>query len=1010
MLCLAVAAIGLVAGTPALADGVIVGAFCVEGVKRTPLPSSQTDIADGVWTAQRYSYDAPASGASTGSIVVFNKAVQPNNSVPPTCANARIAAQAQGAHVVLEGRLEALSMRVDKLTVGSINSYVISPQQFVVTIRKVASGFSRIGGGTMDLAGSKAWIENPEQLNISGGGMTGRLRIESWDRTLKDAVFQTSAGETVKQTLRAEGPQNTVLDLDTATGEARLYRGDLIAKAVTLPKLRLEGEMAAFDGSVLKVGLVRLRARDGATDVSWDDVKGRASQGLVGQVPFSATFGASVLGWRTASAMAQVDTAVIKVGALAFQDLDLAADGVRLSLSGGELVTGKASGKFARLGRSAVKGGVTFTSPNTPALAYILPAGAINTARIDVDGPPAALLVRGAFDTTRMELGGLGIRAPVALTFERQPGQSEVRIPIAVHVGPVGGSVEVRDSQPKAVLQAELSKLDFNGTLVLDVANVKASRIEALADALRLEMKASVSIEPFVAGVKPNLAQLGVAAVNPTAIVVRDGASTGAIDISTPTLVIANPVVQMGAGGSAAVVKASLTAEASSTFRYDLARSSLQLVEGSFKLADVTIASDDPTFEADLGGAVIERASFKLRALAIQATKEDMRATVSGADLAFGGSRIRSKGGKGMTYSGAIAAPLTIGEIRGAAVFTEKKLGLTELAIRNFGVAVDNAKIDLQGGMRLKDAKFSLNAEEIRQVSNQKEGVEPRDGVYLTNLRLRAAGTLQMGGDVHLIVAPRISALDITVNGHTESLNGGGSAALEGFAGRFDTDLDTAFECENGQTLKVPVRAHAAVGPSTMEVTAKNGKFVSKANLNGMVIDVLSQAAKQCKSKDLNYHVDAVWASMTGWCPTWRNPGRTCTWKTIVVPEINIGYYIKLNILALHAGVGMTNPKLLIDGGGVGLCNVGRVQLVTPVIIASYAPQLKDNGIVAQAVNIVVEGVALSTETTLATGILNGVAGAVSLPILNDAGSVFCFSNGKYPEITVDFPHVTVSP
>ena len=55
-------------------------------------------------------------------------------------------------------------------------------------------------------------------------------------------------------------------------------------------------------------------------------------------------------------------------------------------------------------------------------------------------------------------------------------------------------------------------------------------------------------------------------------------------------------------------------------------------------------------------------------------------------------------------------------------------------------------------------------------------------------------------------------------------------------------------------------------------------------------------------------------------------------------------------------------------------------------------------------------GAGKTTLVNLISGLLNSVAYVVNSPVLNAGGSVFCFANGKYPEITIDKTDITVKP
>lgn len=987
--------LGMVA---AQAAGIIVGQFCVEGVARKEAPSAEIDVGNGVWTTLTYSYGVSRGSSSAATLVVFSKAIAPNDAVSPTCSNAKVAAAAQGASVILEGRLRNFSMRLDRLTTRGVNSFVIAPHSFVATIGSVTSGFSKVGGGVLDLSGSRAWINNPGQLNIAGTGLAGTLRLETWGRTLREAVFSTTGGATFTQTLVSNPKGNTIIDLDTATGVASLYEADFAAKNVSVSDLTLNGEFATFANASLKLKRLRLATERGKTNVSMLDATGSAREGTIGASPLTAQVGSMDFTWKVATTNGVVSSETIGLGPLTFADLGVRSDNTSVSLSGAQILQGSAEASFVALGSQNIKGSVKFVSPKLPALEFALPIGSVPMAQLSFDGTPQDLLVNGAVNADQLVLGGLGFRAPVAMSFEKKPGDSQIQIPLNVHVGNTSGSFEAKDDQQSVVLTAALKRLDLVGSLWVNLTDITDSRIEVLPDQLGFDLETAVTVKPFLAGTKPSLAQFGVHGGNSTLLdITKDGAK-GAVDIETPTLIVANPILRIGENGTGAAIAVSLTAAGSATIRYELSASNVRLVAGTFGLSDVHVASTDPNFVADLGGTLVGRPDFTLETLSITMKKDETQGHVNGSGFAFSATEITSTppSGQGLAYRGTLTAPLTIASIEGAVQVDDKHIGLADLALKTVGFSIDNAMFDFGKGMRLNNAFFALSTDEIRSVSGQQPDTEPANGVYFTNLRLNAAGSLQLGGDINLLNQPRISNLNVVLNGRSDLLNGSGSAMFDGFAGTFDTQIGTGFTCDGGDELMVPVRAQLASGPSFLSLRASSGKFTSRGDFVGMAVSLVSTATKSCSSGHKTYKKDAVYGSMTGWCPTWSDPGRTCTWSTIIVPEVSIGYRLKLNILALHASAVMTNPRLLIEDNNTSFCNVGAMTLAAPAIIAAYTPQLDDNGIIAQAINVLVEGVALGVESTIVTGLLNGVALQVNNPLLNAVGSAFCVIKGGY--------------
>lgn len=989
--------LGLHLSVPAQAESIAVGAFCLEGVTARDVPNSRQEVANGYWIARDYTYALPASGPPQADIVIFGKAVNVSPLILPTCKNVIAAAQAQGVAIVLQGRLESLNLRLHRRIEGAnVTSYLVESSRFAATLGRVTSGLSKIGGGTIDLSGSRAWITSPTQLNVDSGGMSGTLRIESWDRSLENVTFQTMSGKTFSRTLKASPGGNTIFDVDTATGVASLWKANLSVADVALDDIDVTGEAVTFFGTTLRSKRLTVTAESGRKKVSIEDAAGEATTSKLGGDRLQATLGTTALGWKGASADSVVDQTHIAIGAFAFQDLTLQTQTASLTYQGTTMLQGATKGRFASLGTSRVDGTVEFPAPKAPVLAFAIPADKLASATLSFTGTPSALTITAALNANQLKLGNAAFKADFPLKFAVKPADVELRIPFDIRSAPLDGRVEFDDSGNAVIVQGGLKRFELAGDLFLNLGDVNLSRLEIPQNRLNLEIEAAVSVTPYLAGSKPTLAQTGVKASNSSPLTIRPAGATGAIDVVTPLLIIGDPILDVGSGGHPARISVSLKATASATLRYDLAASAAQLVDGNFSLENAKLASSDASFVVDLGGTLIENPSLQIRSLSLQFNKSDGKALVAGSGIIFAGAGVRTAPNQGVRYRGAISAPLTIGALAGRAKIDRDSLGLIDLALRDVSFGLTADKVALGGSTQLNSASLNITAAEIRSVSGQAADQSPANGIYFANLRVQAGGSLDVGGNVSLANQPRISGLDITLNGRSDQLSGDGSASLDGFAGTVNTELDTAFTCSDGNSLKVPMQAQLATGPSALTLEARTGKFKATGSFAGFSTFVHSTAAKQCDSDHKSYDKDPVWGSMTGWCPTWSEPARTCEWKTIIVPAVHIGYRIRLSVWALTAFAAMANPRVAMTEGGVSVCNLGPGALTGPEILADYAPQLDDNGVIAQAINAIVEGVAVATESTIANTLTSIGSIVINDPLVNIYGSANCLIKGEY--------------
>lgn len=994
-----IAASLLAVASPAAAGRIAVGSFCIEGVQEQAHENETTTVGNGVWRFKSYC-DVP--GSAPGSVVIFDRFIVQNQNEIPTCAAIKAQAQAQGARILLEGTIRDLSLKVGHFASGGQNSYVIAPNALDLDIGHVTSGFSTIGGGRMDLAGSRAWIKNPGRLNINPTGMTGTLRIESWRRKLTGASFRLEGGATAVATLEAPTVGNTMIDVDTATGAAALRNAALEARDVRIEG-RLDGELAQIDDAALSAGHLLLSVINGRASLSLADAAGTAEEVRMGTQGISGRVVQPTVAWSRGEAEATQSPDAFSSGPLRYTALSVAGSAGTLAADARQIVSGRVSARFERLANNAIDGRIDFSDPAAPTLDFLLPAGSISTFGASLSGTRDALAASGTIKGSRLMLGGVNLVAPASLRFVKSGAGTEIRLPVELHLGPIAGGFTLADANQSARMTAALRRLDLEGTIIVDLANLDSSRLEVATGKLNLSLDSSAAVTPLIAGIKPTLAQAGVVARNRTPLVIRRAGSTGQIDFDTPLLALGQPVFRIGSAGTAARVAFDLQARGVSTLRYDLQRSSLRLAAADFEIRDADVAAIDPGFAVDLGGFVIREPRLRIGRLALNLARDESVGRVAGADLSIGGSSIASAadGATDVRVEGRIASPFSIARLDGEFEAGEQEVSLRSLTLASASFAVGGAKLRLGEGARLDDASVSIAAAEVKSVTGAQAEAAGTSGLFFRDLLVKADGKLGLSGNFTLQTNPRLSGLRLLLNGRSDRLNGDGSAHLDGFLGKLESELDTSFTCSGGSRLSVPIAAQLATGPSELGLVAHDGDFSAEGSFAGFGMTMASTQARQCSSPSRRHVIqEEKMGSMTGWCPTFSDPGRTCTWKTVIVPEISVTYEIKLNVLALTATVLMANPRVRLSKKTQFLCNAGPMALVAPVFVGGYYPQLSNPTVLNDVLNVVIEGLAITVESAIATGLLNFAAGTINIlandPMLMPAASTACVMKGSW--------------
>lgn len=987
----------------AQADGFVVGSFCIDGAIETDIAHTTMTNNQGHWTSVKYTYRSNQrkilSFNTSPEIILFSRAVQQNNSTIPTCSAIKKLASSQGVSIILAGRLASLNIDAYRLD-STQNTFLIAPHGLSVTIANVTSGLSKVGGGTLDLRGSEAWIENPNApLEVQPAGTTGVLQVESWNRTIQNAVFKIDESHSFTETIGSGTGANITLDIDASNGNTSIFNGVFLGRKLQLPPTLIVGDLAKLSANKLNVKTLTYEIKKGVGTVELEDAAGDVNQASFGDSSVAGTARAASVSWQEATAPASLSPGSINLNTFAFTELAITSSDSDLSMRQSKFTSGRSSTTFHILSSETVEGESDFTKPQMPALAYSLPQNTVKIAQLKWHGSPGKIDLDGAIGASALQVAGVRLNAPLPLTFNWNSLNPTLDVPIHLHVGPLSGTVEFSDSGQSGILTGKIERVDLDGTLAVDVTDPSKSKLTVPQNKLGLGVSAIVTLKPFAAGVKPTLAQTGIEVHNPTDLMVSLAGATGEIDITTPTLIMGEPVVQVGEGGHMAPIAANLTAGGQATFAYDLASSKIQIVQGDFNLDGVDIRSLDPTFEANVGNVIISQPEFTLQHLGID-FQRNQPGKISGSMASFKGQKIRSStsGDNQVSFQGdLVPSGLTIQSISGIATIDQSAFSLTQLDLDALSFGVRNTNIDFGSGVELKNAGITATIDKMKMLAHTPQGAPQPDGLYLTNFRLIGDGDLSMNGDFTLKNQPRLSNLNVLLNGPVNSLSGLGTASLSGFAGTFTGNIDSQFACSDGNTLKVPIAGELGSADTVLQLTAKDGDYNAVGDFAGFGVEIHSTHVESCMSVSKPYHRDAQMAETTGYCPTWSEPLRTCMWETIVVPEINLNYQVKFDFGGLEANAFLTNPRISLAKKTGLLCNKGVIIFPTPpMIVAAYTPQLDDPGVVAQALNALVELVAVPTEVAIFNGLTYLGTTITDDPLLNAVGTAQCIVKGSW--------------
>jgi hypothetical protein len=169
-------------------------------------------------------------------------------------------------------------------------------------------------------------------------------------------------------------------------------------------------------------------------------------------------------------------------------------------------------------------------------------------------------------------------------------------------------------------------------------------------------------------------------------------------------------------------------------------------------------------------------------------------------------------------------------------------------------------------------------------------------------------------------------------------------------------------------------------------VTARGGEFTGVGLTGPTGISAHTIRSAQCHSETKKI---VIVPEQSGW--TWGVcfdplPHR-CKWSWST-PEINIKYNFRFAVEFATATLFLPHPVIVFRDKQVKACYVGIAQLLAPVFVGGYSPQIVSNFPGAdKVVNDILAATFEAAETVIGTGFLN----AVAFSNIINLGQVLCY-------------------
>lgn len=1020
------------------AGGVLIGPFWIEGVTTHEYPEDFIDVDDGRWV--RVDYEVESGPESSPRIIIFDKPIKLDGL--PTTERVRQEAVRLGAKVVLEGLLRGLYIRAYILKSNIGRQLWIEPWHMAAELGRVTSGLQDIAGGSMDLAGSRLWINNPTVFRTRGDALDGVFELETWNRKLVNALLAFPTGTSGRGTFAPiVGIDNTNIKLrvDMRTAIATLWDASLQATEIKLTGPSLEiGNVTLLNPDV-KAKRVSLGARKGQLYAKLADVSGVAKNMERGGGQFSFTAEAPEVRWGRGNARGHHDTASAMFGELEIADGYLRTAKAEMATAGGPLVSGPVTVTDIAVRGNSMRGQFKWEKPLCQWSSFAVPDGAVKNLQFKVSGPLDGVpALAGSMDVSSFQVGGVRIHRDMQLALPATNVAPEIRVPIVVDVANVGGAVEIVQPDATILLTAELTRLLLRASLVLLPEEPLASWLEVDADNFQLQAQAAVASTPWFGSTRPMFAKAAIKARNHSLLRVARAGASGLITIDTAGMIVTDPVIQLGEGGKQFRAKTNISSDGAVSFAYCLDRGDIVIIKGRLTADVLEFESQDPNAVVDVGGVLVTHPKGSVSNLVMTVDRVANTATMNSGKIEMGGAtvaRVRAADAPtDVQFRGAISENLTIAGIDGTPDFTATRIVLNRLDARNVAVAIREASVDIGQLISLNEASVIFRANRVTSTKEEKNsdsdtpvpvkpkflGLKKLEDVCLPILRddqdpdlkqreyfetgyvefagrLRLDGALDGGVTVHLANNPQISNASITASGRTDRLTGQGSAQFSGFVGGLTSGIETKANCEGGKLLRIPIATDIATAGGSLTVALNRGKGSFRGSLAGFGLAIRTTGQTECSS---DWRKEVLVEAKSGWtegiCPTWKEPLRRCRW-TWDTPEVSYEYRTKAVIRALAAAITMTNPYIEMGEKKVGICNLGAAAVGPMKIIGGYYPEFRGNiPVVSQVANVFVGATAEAVESTIANTIGDKLGGFAGNLLNLHAGADLCILTGAW--------------
>jgi hypothetical protein len=969
---------------------VAVGNFCIGDVPVTARRITRTIVNNGDTFAD-WTITYSAGRKETKPYIKFLKA-SAGNAVDASCR------EIQGTPVV-EGQIVELKLngRWSERGNRAAARVSIKANGLFMKIQRVSSGIVPILGGTMDLAGSAAWIVNVVPLTIvDGQPPVGNLDITSWSRRIVGAKFVFDAEDQPTPVDLWSGNKNVTIRAALAGTSFQVIEGKLLGPMPTIFKPQLAFPALRFTDAVLRDGKLAVEGNHQRFTISIEN--SAIAYASAEYKTFSSTTtieaGSGTIGLIRGN-MAD-DQAMISFADRAASEVTLTNASCRLKIAQSQMLDAGACEVKIKDASSATRAvSIYAIAPRQVGLPAVAPNEKTNVL-FRVSGTDG-------LDTLSANLSGFDERLGTALIsavpeFTIPPtalAGSIVEIPIKLDVPPGTSTFSLVTADGKVTLTGTLDKVRLHGTIRLALSKPEIA-LSIAPQGLQFAASALASLEPLVLNGQTEFAAVGTSFSNITDLEVGTNGSRGKILFKPAATTVLNPNIILGVvpadcdnetiKGCGLTVQAPAKFDLGAEFVIDIRHIDVRPWKGHLSIENAN-ALVDAKKPATLGEIRVVDGKLHFDRLRVFFEHGAAFAELNGLNVTAKelSSVHKQDGGK---LANQLQWSTRNSNLKAGSIFAEASPTRTDedhlkarnLRVSNACVESSDANLGQADALKVAVSKFSLCADTWN------------DDVLVGSADLGRGfvqGQLADDGGEGQIA---LNSFHINITGgRPDAPNGQGSLSLGSIHANLNTPIDPKFGCRGEPEIsaRTKVDAGAAVLPFTMT----NGKPSGQGVAIVVTGQIESTAKYDCTQEILDFTIiGAKRVSLDVPCPTWQNPFRWCT-KSFETPAVKIEVDGRIQLYKLEAGVLAADPRLNLgtwdNKTQLKIC-AGRLTEIKPLIAVSYVfqPHTSVPGF-DKFIGDLTGIVAAPFESALTSGLANTITGTVSLLRLFNLGA-FC--------------------